>query len=112
MRGSILVFAWGLFAVVFITAATGCDFDGSKAAARELESQRERTWNGPCKDTATLLATTSGSPSYETCQNKHHRMRVQVASGASHEEFGAVVFCECERDAGVPASPPADAGAK
>lgn len=49
-----------------------------------------------CQDSATLVATTAGSPNGATCPNRHHRMRVVPATLAG-EEIGATVFCECER---------------
>ena len=70
----------------------------------ERESDNDRykrkaheAWVGPCKDTATLIATTTWSPSERSCPNRLHRMRVEVAAAPSNEEFGAVVFCECQR---------------
>ena len=89
-----------LVAVVFVLV--GCD-----QAAHERADQAEAVrllWEGPCHDSATLLATTAGSPDREYCSNKRHRMRVQLSSGPSKEEFGALVFCECQHDV------PADAG--
>lgn len=73
-------------------AASGCDVDNA------VEQQRREAWEGRCRDTSTLLATTAGSPSEYTCRNRLHRMRVQVASAPAHEEFGALVFCQCIRD--------------
>lgn len=82
--------------VVLVTTASllGCDQENW-----EDRQKREafEAWVAPCQDTATLLATTAGSPSQQTCPNQNHVMRVQAASGASNEEFGAVVFCRCKR---------------
>jgi hypothetical protein len=62
-------------------------------AARYAREKRE-AWEGPCADSATLVATSSGSPNTETCTNKRHKMRVQVTT-ISGNEVGAVVHCEC-----------------
>lgn len=64
----------------------------------ELPREHERRF-GPCFDSATLLATTTGSPSDQTCPNIRHRMRVEIKTTPSNEEIGALVFCECRRDA-------------
>lgn len=81
---------------------TGCDFlDMDKEHERNrVRWAREASeeWEKPCLDVSWLLATTSGSPSEAKCTNRRHKMRVQVASAASKEEFGAVVFCECLHD--------------
>jgi hypothetical protein len=50
----------------------------------------------PCRDEAMLLATTAGSPDKFSCWHRLHRMRVQVATTASHEEAAALVFCQCD----------------
>lgn len=69
---------------------------------QEAERAKIERYEGACKDTSWLLATTSGSPSEATCPNKRHHMRVQVATAPSNEEAAALVFCECERaDAGA-----------
>lgn len=47
-----------------------------------------------CIDSATLVATTTGSPNEYSCTNKHHKMRVEASTKAG-EEIGALVFCEC-----------------
>lgn len=47
-----------------------------------------------CFNTSILLATTTGSPSFATCSNKRHKMRVEPVT-KSGEEIGALVFCEC-----------------
>lgn len=75
----------------------GCD---GHETSREAHERREReAWESDdCADSATLLATTSGAPDSDTCTNKHHRMRVQVATHPSNEEAAALVFCECERE--------------
>jgi hypothetical protein len=74
---------------------TGCDGES------EWEKQERLAWSAPCKDEATLLATTAGSPSVKKCPNRLHVMQVQVATQASNEEAAALVFCRCERgDAG------------
>lgn len=86
--------AWLMVVLVGFTAAACDDPDGSKARKQAaLEA-----WEAPCADVSWLLATTSGSPSTASCPNKHHRMRIQIASAPSNEEFGAVAFCECQRD--------------
>jgi hypothetical protein len=82
-------------ALPFLAAACG---DRKREIAEQIRRAAEARWNGPCADTATLLATTTGSPSDMTCPNKRHRMRVQLTSAPSNEEFGALVFCECERE--------------
>jgi hypothetical protein len=67
---------------------------------KEYAEEELKTWIGECHDQSWLLATTFGSPDSAKCPNRKHKMKVQLASAPSHEEFGAVVFCECERDAG------------
>jgi hypothetical protein len=47
-----------------------------------------------CFNTSMLLATTAGSPNGYSCNNKHHKMRVEPVTKAG-EEIGALVFCEC-----------------
>jgi hypothetical protein len=75
--------------VLFLAA---CDPDA------QYKRDKAEAWEEPCADKAWLLATTSGSPSAAECPNKHHRMRVQVATTPSKEEIGALVFCECVHD--------------
>jgi len=85
---------------LLLTALTlaGCSCE----SVEESQKRQEReAWNGPCKDEATLLATTSGSPNSEQCVNRLHVMQVQVATHPSNEEAAALVFCKCDRgDAG------------
>jgi hypothetical protein len=80
-----------------ISAFAGLAIWSDGKTTRDYAEKRDAEWNGPCADTATLLATTSGSPSELACPNKRHKMRVTLASAPSNEEFGAVVFCECQR---------------
>lgn len=71
------------------------------AAAKGERDNRERDrqlLEGPCRDESTLLATTSGSPSYFSCPNRLHEMQVQVATHPSSEEAAALVFCKCRRE--------------
>lgn len=56
---------------------------------------RKTEWFEPCHDEARLLATTAGSPGRFECPNQKHKMQVQIATGSSNEEFGALVFCKC-----------------
>jgi len=86
-----------LMLVLLVGCAPGgaCE-DGDSKYKRE----KREAWEGACADKSWLLATTAGSPDMAECPNKHHRMRVQVATTPSHEEIGAVVFCECQRDSG------------
>lgn len=77
---------------VFFKAADYTQTRNQEQWRREEEYRR----NGPCSDTSTLIATTAGSPSSVSCENRSHRMRVQPVT-RSGEEIGAVVFCECER---------------
>lgn len=72
----------------------GCD------QCQTQSCQEKKEWFEPCHDESELLATTTGSPNSMKCPNRFHRMKVQVATTPSHEEIGALVFCECERDAG------------
>jgi hypothetical protein len=44
-----------------------------------------------------MVATTAGSPNGFQCWNKHHVMRVEVATKSTSEEAAAIVFCECKR---------------
>lgn len=87
--------------LVFLLLLVGCeDAQGRSPERAAVDRQRERDWNEVCHDEATLVATTSGSPNSHECPNRMHKMRVTVATKAG-EEIGAVVFCECERDAGA-----------
>lgn len=70
----------------------GDDYDAYKCRER-------REWIEPCHDESRLLATTFNTPVHFKCPNQHHRMQVTPAAGPSNEEFGAVVFCECKREA-------------
>jgi hypothetical protein len=89
-----------LRALVALLAVVACDETSAARFERTGKTDREwAQWNGPCSDESYLLATTSGSPNSHKCTNHLHRMRVQIASAPSHEEFGAVVFCECRLDA-------------
>lgn len=99
-----------LFMLACAIALAACDDNGNPDpnGVKQRAIDAEKAWNGPCADVSTLLATTAGSPSEQTCPNKHHHMHVQVASKPSNEEFGALVFCECER----PGEAAADAGTK
>ena len=81
--------------VAGILLLVGCETDHSGFESPGHVARRQ--WSEPCHDEAILLATTSGSPSHKQCPNRLHRMRVQIASAPSNEEFGAVVFCECRR---------------
>lgn len=63
-------------------------------ADKRYERQKREAWEGPCADSSTLVATSTGSPNAETCSNKRHKMRVQVTT-ISGNEIGALVFCEC-----------------
>jgi hypothetical protein len=47
-----------------------------------------------CFNSSVLVATTTGSPNGYSCNNKHHKMRVEPVTKAG-EEIGALVFCEC-----------------
>ncbi len=76
--------------------ASGCD----TPAARKVEEGKRA-----CVDTATLLATTAGSPNVFSCWHEDHRMEVSVATLAG-EEIGSTVTCRCIRDAGVPKKAP------
>jgi hypothetical protein len=62
----------------------------AKERAEELEAER----NAPCRDSARLIATTTGSPDDMVCPNKLHRIEVQPATLAG-EEIGATVTCRC-----------------
>lgn len=64
---------------------------------RQRREQDVLLLEGPCRDESSLLATTSGSPSYFSCPNKLHEMQVQVATHPSSEEAAALVFCKCRR---------------
>ena len=59
---------------------------------------REKAWVEPCHDKSRLLASTIGSPGDFECPNQKHKMRVEVMTAPSNEEFGALVFCECVTD--------------
>lgn len=75
--------------ILFVFALVGCELTATAEHRREREA-----WHGPCADSATLLATTGGSPNTAACPNKRHRMRSAVAT-AQGEEIGALVVCEC-----------------
>lgn len=82
----------------FAFSLSACE-DPQRAADARAKQLRDRAWEEPCHDASRLLATTSGSPDDFECPNKHHRMRVTVATKATNEEAAALVFCECEREA-------------
>lgn len=88
---ALLLLAAALFIVAACESPNLADPDGS----------RQAQWAEPCRDKAMLLATTSGSPDRFECSNRLHRMHVQVATHPSNEEAAALVFCECDRDAGT-----------
>jgi len=77
---------------------TACESSNQVDPAVKL---RQTEWAEPCHDEAMLLATTTGSPDRFECSNRFHRMHVQVATHPSKEEAAALVFCECDRDAGA-----------
>lgn len=87
-------------AIVLAVTLFVCACNEEKELAERRAQIADADWFGRCQDTATLLATTAGSPSEHKCPNRRHRMRVQLAAGGSAEEYGALVFCECvpERD--------------
>lgn len=76
--------------------AAGID-RGEQKQKRESSEKAHELWEGPCKDESVLVATTTGSPNSFQCWNKHHRMRVEVATKSTNEEAAAIVFCECDR---------------
>ena len=80
--------------VLLCLLTLACETETHEEAA---ERRAKEAWVGPCHDTATLVATTAGSPSQAECPNRLHRMRIEVTAAPSNEEFGAVVFCECQR---------------
>lgn len=82
--------------LIGLFSLAACDLGDD--AQRDIAAAKRLAYEGPCSDTSWLLATTTGSPSTATCPNKAQHMRVQIASAPSNEEFGAVVFCECQRD--------------
>lgn len=82
--------------VALVLACTAC---GERSRAEHYADIKRAEWSAPCRDTATLLATTAGSPSQRACTNRLHRMRIEITSRPSSEEYGAVVFCECDRGA-------------
>jgi len=88
---------WQVVGLVGLVAGFGGSVFYGVHAQRVEEDQRvhEATY-GTCHDQSWLLATTAGSPDSARCPNVHQRMRVQVATTASHEEVGALVFCECQ----------------
>jgi len=73
----------------------GCE-EGKSPEQKEYDRERLEKYNEPCREYSVLLATTTGSPSTMECPNKLHKMRIQIASAPSKEEFGAVAFCECQ----------------
>jgi hypothetical protein len=85
--------------VVFLMFAACNRADGCGPETQEHADKRwaQEKWEAPCSDEATLLASTAGSPDHFKCPNKNHVMRVQVSTTPSHEEIGALVFCECAR---------------
>ncbi len=88
--------------VVGVLAALVAAFVWQDAYEKNQAAQAtQEKWVAECHDESVLLATTTGSPSHHTCPNQHHVMHVQVASQPSNEEFGALVFCQCERDGGA-----------
>ena len=83
--------------LILLIQMTACDSPKQPDYAAIQQTQ----WNGSCHDKAMLLATTTGSPDYFECSNRLHRMHVQVATSSSKEEAAALVFCECDHDAGA-----------
>lgn len=83
--------------LVLALAVVGCDNQTDRIANDRARRAHEEAF-GRCVESATLLATTTGSPSDHSCPNVKHRMRVQPATIAGGEEIGALVFCECPRD--------------
>ena len=88
----------GILGGLIWVANASAESDRQRYAAEKREALE-----GECHDQAVLLATTAGSPDERNCPNRRHRMRVTIATTAG-EEVGALVFCECQRDA------PADGG--
>ena len=82
--------------ILFVLCLVGCDEDGKSPEEKMAIRDRIEKYNEPCHDFSVLLATTTGSPSTIECPNKLHKMRIQIASAPSKEEFGAVAFCECQ----------------
>jgi hypothetical protein len=67
-----MMFAWVVGVLGLFVWATVTQSDRQRTYDAQ---ERDRKWNQTtCLDMATLLATNSGSPSYEHCPNKHHRM--------------------------------------
>jgi len=88
-------------AVLVAVIAIGCGKGpNANPAAGECnynyDGYRECLRLRPCVNEATLVATTSGSPNGATCDNQHHRMRVEPVTRAG-EEIAALVFCECAK---------------
>jgi hypothetical protein len=91
--------ALGVVAVTFVCVGMFAAFVAAEQNQhKRYERQKLEAWNGPCADSSTLVATTTGSPSNHECTNKQHKMRVQVTTLAG-EKVGALVLCEC-REAG------------
>lgn len=83
--------------IVVCGVAVGFLFWADKTRSLNLKAAEVELREGPCSDQSTLLATTSGSPSYFTCPNRLHEMQVQVATTPSNAEAAALVFCKCRR---------------
>jgi hypothetical protein len=84
--------------MVVLVGLIGCDYLDGTADLRRWKQESDERREGPCADVSWLLATTAGSPNEASCPNKRHKMRVQVATTSSHEEVGALVFCECQKE--------------
>lgn len=73
-----------------------CEPGACESSEQGIARREQAAWVAPCKDYATLVATTGGSPSNSTCSNRNHRIEVQTATLAG-EEIGAPVTCRCVR---------------
>ena len=79
----------------------GCDQE-EKARERRIEWDKHRelsAWEENCKDGATLVSTTQGSPHEFMCLNKRHKIEVQPVTVAE-QTVAALVVCRCFSESG------------
>lgn len=81
--------------ILFILIA--CMSAAERFAQQQTDAAAIRA-ESPCIETAVLLATTSGSPNREWCEDPRHILRAEVATTATGEEAAALVVCACPQE--------------
>jgi len=63
----------------------------------DYECQDRARYNSSvCMDSVTLVSTAAGTANGITCNNVHHRLRVEPVE-KSGNQIGTLVFCECQK---------------